>query len=37
VWEDAIANNLIRFENGSSMQNSRILLTALGRSRLKMN
>jgi len=37
VWEDAIANNLIRFKNGSSMQGSRILLTALGRSRLKMN
>jgi len=37
VWEDAIANRLIRFENGGSMKESRILLTARGRSCLKMN
>ncbi|HZP69437.1 MAG TPA: hypothetical protein VFB29_05785 [Pseudolabrys sp.] len=34
VWEDAIANGLIRFENGSSMRESRILLTARGRRHL---
>ena len=37
VWEDAIANGLIRFENDSSMKESRILLTALGRKRLNGN
>lgn len=37
VWEDAIANGLIRFENGSSMKESRILLTSRGRACLKMN
>ena len=25
IWEDAIANGLIRFENGSNMNGSRIL------------
>lgn len=34
VWEDAIANGLIRFENGSSMQQSRLVLTARGRAQL---
>ena len=37
IWEDAIADGLIRFENDSSMKNSRIVLTARGRSFLKMN
>jgi len=37
VWEDAIANGLIRFQNGSSMKKSRIVLTVRGRSCLKMN
>ena len=37
IWEDAIADGLIRFENGSSMKKSRILLTRRGRSFLKMN
>jgi hypothetical protein len=37
IWEDAIAHGLIRFENGSSMKESRILLTRRGRSFLKMN
>ena len=37
VWEDAIANGLIRFENGSNMKNSRIMFTARGRSFLKRN
>jgi hypothetical protein len=37
IWEDAIAEGLVRFENDSSMKNSRIVLTARGRSFLKMN
>jgi hypothetical protein len=34
IWEDAIADGLIRFENGTSMQASRLVLTAQGRKRL---
>ena len=34
IWEDAIADGLIRFENGASMQGSRLVLTAQGRKRL---
>ncbi|MGA9815678.1 MAG: hypothetical protein WA699_10535 [Pseudolabrys sp.] len=37
VWEDAIANGLIQFKNGSAMKDAQILLTARGRSFLKMN
>lgn len=37
VWEDAIASGLIRFEKGSSMKESRILLTARGRKQLNGN
>jgi hypothetical protein len=37
VWEDAIANGLIRFENSNSMKESRILLTARGRKHLNGN
>lgn len=37
IWEDAIANGLVRFENGRSMKKSRILLTSRGRSHLKGN
>ena len=37
IWEDAIADGLIHFENGSSMKESRILLTTRGRFFLKMN
>jgi transposase len=37
VWEDAIANGLIQFKNGSTMKESQILLTGRGRSFLKMN
>ena len=37
IWEDAIADGLVRFENDSSMKNSRIVLTARGRSFLKTN
>jgi hypothetical protein len=34
IWEDAIADGLIRFERGKSLQGSRLVLTALGRQRL---
>ena len=34
IWEDAIADGLIRFENGTSMQASRLQLTKRGRERL---
>ena len=27
IWEDAISDGLVRFENGSSMQQSRLVLT----------
>jgi hypothetical protein len=37
VWEDAIANELIQFEHGSSMKESRILLTARGHKLLNGN
>lgn len=37
VWEDAITNRLIQFENGTSMKDSRILLTTRGRTFLKMS
>lgn len=35
IWEDAIADGLIRFENGSSMRQSRLVLTPRGRAQLK--
>lgn len=35
IWEDAIADGLIRFENGSSMKQSRLVLTPRGRALLK--
>jgi hypothetical protein len=35
IWEDAIADGLVRFQNGSSMQQSRLVLTARGRALLK--
>jgi hypothetical protein len=34
IWEDAIADGLVRFESGSSMKESRLALTPLGRARL---
>lgn len=34
IWEDAISDGLVRFENGSSMQRSRLVLTARGRQQL---
>jgi hypothetical protein len=35
IWEDAISDGLVRFENGSGMQQSRLVLTPRGRARLK--
>ncbi|HME30784.1 MAG TPA: hypothetical protein VKE53_13110 [Pseudolabrys sp.] len=37
IWEDAIANGLIHFENKSSMKESRLLLTSRGRRHLDGN
>ena len=34
IWEDAIADGLIRFETGASLRESRLVLTARGRARL---
>ena len=34
IWEDAIADGLIRFENGGGMRQARLTLTARGRARL---
>jgi hypothetical protein len=34
IWEDAIADGLIRFEKNGGMQQSRLMLTARGRKRL---
>jgi hypothetical protein len=35
IWEDAIADGLVRFENSSTMRESRLVLTARGRDLLK--
>ena len=35
IWEDAIADGLIRFENGSGLQQSRLALTPRGQAWLK--
>ena len=37
IWEDAISDGLVRFENGSSMQQSRLMLTPRGRALLKQS
>jgi hypothetical protein len=34
IWEDAISDGLVRFENGSGMQQSRLVLTPRGRALL---
>ena len=34
IWEDAIADGLIRFENGGRLGEARLRLTARGRGRL---
>jgi hypothetical protein len=35
IWEDAISDGLVRFENGSGMQQCRLVLTPRGRAWLK--
>jgi hypothetical protein len=35
IWEDAISDGLVRFENGASMKDSRLVLTPAGRTRLQ--
>lgn len=35
IWEDAISDGLVQFQNGSGLPHSRIALTARGRARLK--
>jgi len=35
IWEDAISDGLVRFENGASMKDSRLVLTPAGKTRLK--
>jgi hypothetical protein len=34
IWEDAVRDGLVRIENGGAMKSSRIVLTALGKTRL---
>jgi hypothetical protein len=34
IWEDAFSDGLVRFQNGSDMKNSRLLLTPRGRAHL---
>jgi hypothetical protein len=35
IWEDSISDGLVRFQNGTSMKESRLVLTPAGRARLK--
>ena len=35
IWEDAISDGLVRFENGAGMQGSRLTLTPHGRALFK--
>jgi hypothetical protein len=35
IWEDAIADGLVRFQNGSCMQQSLLVLTPRGRALLE--
>ena len=35
IWEDAISDGLVRFQNGASMKESQLVLTDAGRARLK--
>ena len=37
IWEDAISDGLVRFQNGASMKESRLVLTPAGRARLKQS
>ena len=35
IWEDAISDGLVQFQNGSGIQQSRLVLTPRGRALLK--
>jgi hypothetical protein len=35
IWEDAISDGLVRFENGATMKESRLVLTPQGRTFLQ--
>ncbi len=35
IWEDAISDGLVRFENGTSMKEARLALTPRGRATLQ--
>ena len=35
IWEDAISDGLVQFQNGCGMQQSRLVLTPRGRALLK--
>ena len=37
IWEDAISDGLVCFENGASMKESQLVLTAAGRAQLKQS
>lgn len=37
IWEDAISGGLVRFQNGASMKESRLVLTPAGRAWLKQS
>ena len=37
IWEDAISEGLVRFENGAGMRESRLILTPRGHARLKQD
>ena len=34
IWEDAISDGLVRFQDGGSMQGARLVLTQRGRAQL---
>jgi hypothetical protein len=34
IWEDAISDGLVRYENGASMREARLILTKSGRTLL---
>jgi hypothetical protein len=37
IWEDAISDGLVRFQNGASMKEAQLVLTPAGRARLKQS
>jgi len=37
IWEDAISDGLVRFENGTGMQQSRLVLTPRGKAFLQQS